>query len=522
MHYLVRKQVVQDLTTIANNAPAKYAKQAALELALCYRLAFGTARDEDASLRWLRISGRTANDLADEIQKAQQRRDYRGPFRLSGESEHLDFNPGLDYQRTGLLDDAIATLRVESEGKEGISEVVHSQLLLQSHLCNALTQRGTDADDKEHDGLRKRIAEMTEVVQGPNDLNTLLALTLYAKTLTDFGKAEEIGWRVLKARRKIHPDRHPDILYALDNLGVILLRKEECSSSSQALTLLREARAGTTAVFGESHPRSFLTGRHLARALAKESHLSEAEELLKDTLVKAKAFFVESHYEVSSCEKDLTSVLLKAGKTQEALDVAQAALRGQSSAYEMNSERHIRDMITFVSRFLEENEPGLVLDIQRGLVDLLKRKSGVGERTAAQLRRLGLMLYQGSRTKEAVSVYEEYIHYQKSLSGPTDETMVSAVIMLAVMYRQCEPSLSAVTLLCDLDVSALTKKRLEDVLDISKRTLVDCSEQAWSEDTTRLQRKITEMTALLNDRSPKRASASTFSNPETDLGNGDS
>jgi tetratricopeptide (TPR) repeat protein len=493
VHFLVRKQPVQDLGVLADKSLGLQSYYAAFELALCHHLAFGTAKDDDKSRFWLTKSGKAYEDFHHAISVAQERRDYHGPLRDGRMSEYLEYDPGVAYSEMGLLDDAISALREEADGKEGIGQVVHSQLALQSHMSHLLSLRDRAGDREDDLQLRKLIAERTEEVQGPEDPNTLLALTRYAKLLTDFDEAEVIHRRVLAARRKIHAANHPDILKAMDTLARTLLFKGGDTPVAEALALLKEAHTETVAKFGATHPQCITLGRHLGRALMANHQLVDAETILGDSMQYAELHFGKLHYEYEATEREFVSVLYRRGRKQEALGIAQSAIRIQEAAYGVDGDRSMRIVRLYVSIFWVRDAE-LVIGIQRQLVDNMRRKRGKDMATAAEVRRLGLMCHQLGLTKDCIKAYEEYVGYYKTLLGMKDSKTVKSATFLARAYRQDGQLRRAVDVFFQFeDVSAMEAGVQLDVLNDWKRYMEYCCECSLWNSAIQLQKRVVEL-----------------------------
>ena len=296
----------------ANTGSDITSKQAAFELALCYLLAFGTGRDILSSNDWLERSGRTSDDLAKEVAKAKVRRDYHGPLRDTELSQHIEYNPGEVYRRTNLLPQAIEVLRFEVAGKVG-SEVAHSSLQLKTHLAHLLGYRGYVEDLEEQEALAEEIFLLTEKICGPNNLDTLLAMSSLGRCKKARGKlsnAEKLQRMVLKFRTSVHEVDHPDILKAMDDLAVTLTYR---GKYTEAMRLLEHARNRYLDIFGALNPRTIASTRHLARLMSAGGDLLIAERLCKSALETSRGFFREGHEDVIKAQDDLSEVLLKKG-----------------------------------------------------------------------------------------------------------------------------------------------------------------------------------------------------------------
>jgi len=511
VHYLVRKQLVQELTTVATAGPGFHSQSAAFELAVCHCLAFGTPKDDTESDHWLQMSGKNAEAFAREIRIHQGQEDYRGPLHNSSALEHLHNNFAPAYVIEGVLDDAIESIKREAEGKEGIKDVVRSQLYLQSQLSDLLNYRGEEGDDEEANRLLKRIAEVMEEVHGPDHRLTIVALGIYAGSLVgdnELERAEMIQRRVLDWRRASHNDGNPQILEAMGHLAATLLRKRDDYSISEALELLQEACAGSEKAFGVAHIGTIGMKRYLARALAKMYRLTDAVNLLQSTLETAESCLDKSDAQIIRCREDLALVLLESGEEEAAFKVAQSAIEQLAATYGEDHIECVKVTHQVVSDFCEV-APQRVLDIQRKLVAIFKHKYGVHSLTASQLRRLGHMLHEVGISKElpelynqfieeSVQVYGEYTEYQRILLGPNDERTISGTITLAMMYSRCKRLKDAVDLLCGIDNAGIRNGKIRrDDFDIYNRIVNKCCERYMWEDALRLQRKVARMSQLL-------------------------
>ena len=427
---------MQDLTVKANIESGITSKQAAFELALCYLLAFGVERDIQSSNEWLERSGRTSDDLAKELAKAKERRDYHGPLRDAELSKHIDYNPGEVYRRTGLLPRAIEVLRFEVAGKVG-SEVVHSLLHLKAHLAHLLSHRGYVEDLEEQKTLREDIFSLTQKICGPEHLNTLLAMSSLGRCMKANGKladAEKLQRTVLKFRMSAHEVDHPDILKAMDDLAVTLTWRGE---TTEATRLLEHTRDRYLVIFGALNPRTIASTRHLARVMSVRGDLVTAERLCKSAVETSRGFYWEGHEDVIKTHEDLSEILLKNGKVDEALLACETSLEMKMKVYGEDHQQVSDHMRRYVDRFCRNGRTREVIAMQRNILKRSRQSYGqVHVTTAGDLQRLGIMLHECGAYSEAAGIYDEIWEVRKALLGPDHEETISASRCRAVLMEK--------------------------------------------------------------------------------------
>ena len=428
--------MVQELTHKADTESVIISNQAAFELALCHLLAFGTEQDIPSSHAWLERSGRTSDDLFKEAAKAKVRRDYHGPLRDPELSKFIEYNPGDVYRRTGLLHRAIEVLRFEVIGKVG-SEVVHSMLHLKAHLSHLLGHRDYDQDLEEQEFLGEEILSLTEKICGPENEDTLLAMSNLGRYKNARGKladAEKLQRTVLEIRTSALGIDHPLNLKAMDDLAMTLALKGD---TAEAVRLLDHARNRHLDIFGSLSPRTITSTRHLARVMSGQGDLATAERLCRSAVEASKEFYREGHEDEIKSKEDLSEVLLKKGQTDEALLVCKASLEIRTRLYGEDSEEVSDHMRRHVERFRRYGKAQDGLAMQQEIFERSKKRNGETHVvTIKDHSRLGMILYECGNYDEAAVVHAKIWEIRKVSLGPDHEETISASRLRSLLIEE--------------------------------------------------------------------------------------
>jgi hypothetical protein len=122
-------------------------------------------------------------------------------------------------------------------------------------------------------------------------------LATISHDLKQFTKAEELKVIVMKNRKQLLGDDHPDTLHAMANLAVTYWTLKEFIKAEELEVIVLEKRKQ---LLGDNHPDTLLAMDNLAatyRSLDKQTKAEELERLLKKTITSRSSlyFFPLSH-----------------------------------------------------------------------------------------------------------------------------------------------------------------------------------------------------------------------------------
>lgn len=298
--------------------PRNYLKEIAFQLALCYELAFGVRRDVSESQKWLRVSGQEASQLSAVLDKSRycDLRD-REVHAMVAKSQSVDIT--YRYKATGLLDNAMETYSMESEGKlASLGPHASATLYSQNYVAMLLETCGRydeamdllrhmlDASEKRWDPhaswpfiLRLRIsgvlAEQGDLLGAISlcesllrvenwqqyDVETQYALSRYYGQICDFERSAHYIRQVWESRNNELGETHPSTVNALELLACAMTG----ISIKEAEVLETEVLERRRRVMGERNYVIIETMENLALVkAATEGKETEAIEMQRDAL----------------------------------------------------------------------------------------------------------------------------------------------------------------------------------------------------------------------------------------------
>ncbi|MEM7516415.1 MAG: tetratricopeptide repeat-containing protein kinase family protein, partial [Planctomycetota bacterium] len=132
----------------------------------------------------------------------------------------------------------------------------------------------------------------------------------------DFADAATWLERALEIRRQHLGERHIDTAQTLNNLAVVRLWQED----PEATNLMRQSLEITEESLGPSHPDSMQSRGNLAAALRGLGDNQAAVEELSILVKTQRQVFGQTHHETGQTLNNLGHLLLRSGRTAEALD----------------------------------------------------------------------------------------------------------------------------------------------------------------------------------------------------------
>lgn len=169
---------------------------------------------------------------------------------------------------------------------------------------------------------------------GPDHPLTLKAAhneALAAEACGRLCQAATLSAATLDTRRRVLGPDHIDTLKTACNLGLTLLRIGELSRS---IAELCAAVAGLERIAGRSHPLTLAAMQNLSLAYsAQKPGCDEALRLAKEASEGRHSTLGPTHPETLEGLRDLSSVLLAAGKNEEAESAGRRALQGMQRAF---------------------------------------------------------------------------------------------------------------------------------------------------------------------------------------------
>eukprot|EP00435_Cladocopium_sp_Y103_P035761 s1107_g9.t1 len=267
---------------------------------------------------------------------------------------------------------------------------------------------------------------------GPDDLNTLGAISRLANVLKNRGLYEEatpLFERALQGREEILGPEHPDTLTAANSLALLL---EARFMLAEAEPLFRRALMGRQMKLGPKHPDT----------LEAQGKFTEAEPLFRKALVGCEEKLGKRHPHTLTLINNLAGVLHVQGKLSEAAPLFARALEGREAELGKNHP----DTLTSVNNLallleaqgnFQEAEPLL----WRGLEGYREELGSDHPDTLAFVNNLAHLLQAQGRLQEAEALYRQGLQdCQVKLGGshPHSLTLLTSLANLVLVQGKEE------------------------------------------------------------------------------------
>jgi tetratricopeptide (TPR) repeat protein len=182
------------------------------------------------------------------------------------------------------------------------------------------------------EALVAKSSSMRDKMLGPEEEETLSALSLYALVLGDQGKyeaAEEANRRALEVREKVLGKEHPSTLTSVNNLALVLSRQGKYEAAEEAN---RRALEGRERVLGEEHPFTLTSVSNLAIMLSQQGKHEAAEEANRRALEGRERVLGKEHPHTLISLWCLADLMERLGRKHDASLLYERAVTGLSTS----------------------------------------------------------------------------------------------------------------------------------------------------------------------------------------------
>jgi tetratricopeptide (TPR) repeat protein len=175
--------------------------------------------------------------------------------------------------------------------------------------------------------IEREVLQIRQRVLGPDDYDTIDSLGTVGQVLLDRGILAEAEHYLSEALAGFKRIGYADKLDGITCAKEVALARLQQGDPTKAVELLEEVRPRAITNLGPDHLMTLLIQRVLARALAEEGRLDEAEALCKETL-DPRLHSPASHdrYGIARTQLTLGRVLVENGKPDEAAPLLDKAL----------------------------------------------------------------------------------------------------------------------------------------------------------------------------------------------------
>ncbi|KAI7227081.1 hypothetical protein KC330_g8557 [Hortaea werneckii] len=175
--------------------------------------------------------------------------------------------------------------------------------------------------------------ENSAALLGMEDKQTLSALDLYGRALSEQGKyeaAEDKIRQALRGRERVLGNEHPDTLRSVDSLASVLANQGKYEAAEEASRRALEAREK---VLGKEHLDTIESVRTLASLLANQNKYEAAEEASQRALKGREKVLGMEHLNTVISVLDLAGLALRRGRRAEVVPLYKRIVVGFGTCF---------------------------------------------------------------------------------------------------------------------------------------------------------------------------------------------
>lgn len=279
---MVRAYIVACLTQAASQSPTGFSQHAAFQLALCYKIGFGTKRDDEASNRYREQASKSSSELEFEVNQIKYSTRQRFP-RNSVYSDALYRGHALPrhgvsrYKEQGLLDEAESHLKAELEDLEHAIGPNHWLLVfLRGNVCHVLSRQDKLSEAQE---LSQRVVESSSAAFGARHIDTIEAMSLLVGVhlkRKQWSEAEALQKNILNICQTSLQKDHGTTMMSMISLAEIYRNRGLYQESED---LANQVHILSTKHLGVNNPITKLASEALSLTRSDLKHWEELEEV---------------------------------------------------------------------------------------------------------------------------------------------------------------------------------------------------------------------------------------------------
>lgn len=323
MRVRIQKRLAEILTEEIRSSDVR--EKAALQLALCYELAFGVERDINKSQQWLLVSGQDVIQLSDALDEIHKNNLTEGSKIKAMIRDSNTFAFTYRYMVDGKLDHALAVHSVESQGKFA-SLGPHAFATLSSRMSVAMLLEAKGRHDEAMDLLRQML-DTTENEWGPHGdwpCTLRLNMSMILANQGDYVRAISMGEQLLQI------DNGPEFyVETLEYVSMYYGKVCDYQRSAQYSRYAWEMRKND---LGENHPVTLNALELLSYAMT-DVDMDEAETLQTRVLEwRSKVMGKRNHVLIQTMQNLAFVRAFVKGKEMEAISMQQDVLSRQAES----------------------------------------------------------------------------------------------------------------------------------------------------------------------------------------------
>jgi tetratricopeptide (TPR) repeat protein len=281
--------------------------------------------------------------------------------------------------------------------------------------------------------IAKTVLKQRKGILGDEHPDTINAMNIMAYIYYALGRLKdglEISEKVLEQRRRILGEEHLDTIAAMNNISICysdLGRTKEAIELSEKVLELRNKR------LGEEHPDTIMAFNNLALKFNEVGRNKEAVEILEKVLAQRKRIFGDEHPDTIQAMHNLSIIYSNIGRVNEALELSEKVLGLRKEIMGEEHPETIQAMHNLSIIYSDVGRVNEALELSEKVLEL--RKGILGEEhpnTIKSMNNLSIRYNAIGRTEEALEISEKVLELNKRLLGDEHPDTIMAMNNLSV------------------------------------------------------------------------------------------
>ncbi|KAH7357598.1 hypothetical protein BKA66DRAFT_552783 [Pyrenochaeta sp. MPI-SDFR-AT-0127] len=412
----------------------------AFQLAICYHIGFGGARDEKSLGRSLNKSGRTLKELEEILQEVNVQKMHTKEYRYTAYAalitqDDILFTDLADpYRASGKLKEAEAEIKREIEDIRYFAGEDSRILMYHLHMLSWLYDAGERWEEVEE--LLMQMIATFERVFGAEARSTLTSMSNLASVYQGQGRwedAERLKVQVMEVRRKTLGKEHHITLSSMSSLASTYRMQGRWKEAEELLVQVVEA---STSSLGEEHHHTLDSMNTLALIYRDQGRWKESEELGMQQLKTSLRVLGKDHPSTITAMANLVLTYHDQGRWKEAEELGAQVLETRMKIFGLRHSSTLNSMNSLASTYLSQSRWKEAEELFVQIVQT--KKSFLGEEHASTLNsmnNLALTYQYQSRWKEAEEVLVQVIEISTRVKGAEHPDTIISIKNLASTYQ---------------------------------------------------------------------------------------
>lgn len=377
---------------------------------------------------------------------------------------------GLAYQGMGLYDEAHSYLSDALEIRKNIDGIDPNELI------ESYTDKGfllyINGEYKESESLLREALILTETL--PNismkeKANVMHTLGITLIMIPEREEAESLLRGALFMRKEIFGNEHQEIAATLGALGTVL---DDMGKFDEAEEVLQETVQLRESLYGNDHPSVAIGYNNLANHYREVGKLEQAENAIREAIRINRSVLGNDHLYVAQNLQLLGSILRFKGDYENAEKILEETLELYRQYHPDNHSAISVALFAYAGLHLTTGRLDTAEDaIRESLQMLWLQGEELDYPIAVNLQRLGTILYRKGDLARSLETYARAIRIFEVIVPATDNRLISAKRMTAMIQLDLGDFTSAESILKDI-YSDLQATRSEDDT-LVQQTLAD-------------------------------------------------